>query len=413
MRSSATRLEGTCVTLAFDPHAFPRPPRVCLPHPDPDLTAHLSSHSRAPPTRRSTFDETHVHLDELNSLQRKSTTNYKTKMGKTFLSVEQVWFLAKSTHENPKQAHPAYLKDAIAAKFAPVSMVDRKDLLLFLTGKTDTSAQIDLTHVPAFMDAEEALDEQANSLDVAGRVGGSKRGRDLVGSEIDEKKPKQRPLHTRDSALQCDKSFSAVLGFFGAQLPSELGSKKKESVKKPSGIEPPPLVNIEPIRTNRFDRGKDKDDFYAEHMGRDFVDFGIVDDGGFLPGGGNGKVLPELSEQERAKAEQVTGHKITDGSRPNGAVKANARSSQKPSSSQKRDPAAGKMPVILVPPGYGSKVMFNMYNAGRFLEGEKLVPWDELHKKDAKKKVRMVIKRRYKVRIARFPNPDTLFTAPA
>jgi hypothetical protein len=57
--------------------------------------------------------------------------------------------------------------------------------------------------------------------------------------------------------------------------------------------------------------------------------------------------------------------------------------------------------------------MFNMYNAGRFLEGEKLVPWDELHKKDAKKKVRMVIKRRYKVRIARFPNPDTLFTAPA
>ena len=40
--------------------------------------------------------------------------------------------------------------------------------------------------------------------------------------------------------------------------------------------------------------------------------------------------------------------------------------------------------------------MFNMYNAAKFLESEKLVTWDELHKKGSKKQSKMVIKRRYK-----------------
>ena len=302
-------------------------------------------------------------------------------MGKGFLTIEQIFYLAKSTSANPKAAHPAYLKEAVSAKFAPVSMVDRKDLLDFLTGKSDTSNQIDV-NAPA-------MEEDAMDVDVGG-----KRGRDGVDGigDDDSQKPKQRPLHTRDSALQCDKSFAAVLGFFGAQLPDERKGKESET-KSAIPAETVPQ-NIEPLRTNRFDRGQDKQNFYKEQLGSDFVDMGIVDDGGFL-GGGNRRVLPDLSHAERLKAEQVTGHKIEDGSRQGGVASRPTRSASKPGSS-KRDPAAGKMPVILVPPGYGSKVMFNMYNAAKFLESEKLVTWDELHKKGRKKQSKMVIKRRYK-----------------
>ena len=104
-----------------------------------------------------------MHIDERHSLPRKATTNYKAKMGKGYLTIEQIWFLAKSTAANPKAAHPAYLKEALAAKFAAVSLVDRKDLLDFLTGKVASSANIDL-NVPAFADVPGEA-----ARDVAGR----------------------------------------------------------------------------------------------------------------------------------------------------------------------------------------------------------------------------------------------------
>ena len=66
-------------------------------------------------------------------------------MNKGLLTVEAIWFLAKSVAANPKASHPAYLKEAVAKKFTAISMVDRKDLVDYITGKTETSANIDIT----------------------------------------------------------------------------------------------------------------------------------------------------------------------------------------------------------------------------------------------------------------------------
>ena len=332
---------------------------------------HALTHSHfSRPRPRSTFDDTHVHIDERHSLPRKSTTNYKAKMGKGYLTIEQIWFLAKSTSANPKAAHPAYLKEALAAKFAAVSLVDRKDLLDFLTGKTDTSANIDL-NVPAFTDVQ---------VDVPRDEEGAKRSReDGAAHDEESARPRARPLHTRNSALQCDKSFGAVLGFFGA---AEGSGSKPKTVEEPK---------IAPLKSTRFE-DVDTREFYKAQLGRDFTDLGIVENAGFL--GGNRKVLPELSAAEQARAEAVTGHKIEK----SGADKAlpvagrASRSSTKP----REDYAKGKTPIILVPAGFGSKVLFNMYNAARFLQEETLVTWDTYHKRGDKKATRLDIKRRYK-----------------
>lgn len=314
-----------------------------------------------------------MHIDERHSLPRKSTTNYKAKMGKGYLTIEQIWFLAKSTAANPKAAHPAYLKEALAAKFAAVSLVDRKDLLDFLTGKVDTSANIDLT-LPAFAEplGETTRDEA-----------GAKRSREDGAAEDAERARRARPLHTRNSALQCDKSFGAVLRFFGAAE----GGKEKPEPEEPK---------IAPLKSTRFE-DVDTREFYKAQLGSDFTDLGIVENAGFL-GGGNRKVLPELSAAEQARAEAVTGHKIeTRGGSGGGksALPAAGRASGR-ASRPREDYAKGKMPIILVPAGFGSKVLFNMYNAAKFLQEETLVTWDTYHKRGSAKPTSLSIKRRYK-----------------
>ena len=311
-----------------------------------------------------------MHIDERHSLPRKATTNYKAKMGKGYLTIEQIWFLAKSTAANPKAAHPAYLKEALAAKFAAVSLVDRKDLLDFLTGKVASSANVDL-NVPAFADVPgEAARDVAGAKrsredgDAGGDAGGASRA---------------RPLHTRNSALQCDKSFGAVLGFFGA---AEGSGSKPKTVEEPK---------IAPLKSTRFE-DVDTREFYKAQLGSDFTDLGIVENAGFL--GGNRKVLPELSAAEQARAEAVTGHKIEK----RGADKALpvAGRASRSASRPREDYAKGKTPIILVPAGFGSKVLFNMYNAAKFLQEETLVTWDTYHKRGDKKAPTLSIKRRYK-----------------
>jgi parafibromin len=90
----------------------------------------------------------------------------------------------------------------------------------------------------------------------------------------------------------------------------------------------------------------------------------------------------------------VTGHKIEK----RGADKALpvAGRASRSASRPREDYAKGKTPIILVPAGFGSKVLFNMYNAAKFLQEETLVTWDTYHKRGDKKAPTLSIKRRYK-----------------
>ena len=61
--------------------------------------------------------------------------------------------------------HTGYMKAAIADGFATVSMLDRADLIAYLTGKIATSDRIDVT-VPVVADEDaEAPSEYDDRLD--------------------------------------------------------------------------------------------------------------------------------------------------------------------------------------------------------------------------------------------------------
>jgi hypothetical protein len=55
---------------------------------------------------------------------------------------ERPSFSAKSHVTNPTSTHAAYIKEALSKKFAQISLIDRKDLLDYLTGKAETSANV-------------------------------------------------------------------------------------------------------------------------------------------------------------------------------------------------------------------------------------------------------------------------------
>ena len=106
------------------------------------------------PARSSTHDATHVHLkDEDAALRRSTETNYKSKVGNKLLKVEQIWYFIKFHVANPDVQHTKYMKAAIADGFATLSMLDKNDLIAYLTGKSATSDRIDVT-VPVVMDEE-------------------------------------------------------------------------------------------------------------------------------------------------------------------------------------------------------------------------------------------------------------------
>mgnify|MGYP001199273961 CR=1 FL=1 len=285
-------------------------------------------------------------------------------MNKGLLTVEAIWFLAKSVAANPKASHPAYLKEAVAKKFTAISMVDRKDLVDYITGKTETSANIDIT-VPAlgFVDEPAAV--------------GAKRGREDAGGA--DAAPVARALRTRNSALQCDTNFGAVLDFFGAPRGSELdgrgGAKKKEQKEAP-------VPDIAPLKTDRF-ADVTKNEMNREAFGKDFADLGIDTEGGFLDAA-RPRALPRLSELAPAGS----------GGEARASGPAVSRSSSKPAK-PRRALGEGARPIVIVPAGYGSHVLFNMYNICQFLEGEKFVTWDSQHKAGRKKVSAMKFKRRH------------------
>ena len=382
-------------------------------------------------------------------MPRKSQTNYKAKMGKGFLTVEAIWFLAKSHVINPKAAHAAYMKEALSAKFAQISLIDRKDLLDYLTGKVDTSANVDVT-VPAFTVPDDYAGGVPQTVagekkrrrgevgdgagdgdgDALGFAGGARGGVFADGM------PNEQPLHTRNSILQCNKDFSSVLGFFGQVVAAGardgggggggkagVGGKGAhrggaEAVGRENnhggrgggggfdGRKEAPVPEVQPLRTNRFDR--QQDDFWSAAVGKDFADLGIDTNASFLDskksggtaGGAAGAArgLPQMSAQDAA-ALHAAGRDPANAApsgRRGGGGGGGARPGTGPVGGVRKDPSAGAMPLIIVPAGYGSKVLFNMYNVAEFLANEKFITWDSCHKAGQKKHSSIIFKRRYK-----------------
>ena len=148
---------------------------------------------------------------------------------------------------------------------------------------------------------------------------------------------RSRALRTRNSALQCDTNFGAVLDFFGAPRGSELdgrgGAKKKEQKEAP-------VPDIAPLKTDRF-ADVTKNEMNREAFGKDFADLGIDTEGGFLDAA-RPRALPRLSElapagpggEARASGPAVS-RSSSKPAKPRRALGEGAR----PSSSSPRDTA--------------------------------------------------------------------------
>ena len=128
------------------------------------------------------------------------------------------------------------MKETIADKFANVSTLDRKDLWAYLVGEKESSAKIDIT-MPAYVVPET-----------------ERKAGEVAMTETDAEGTNVLQLHTRNSILQCDKDFSAVLYFFGAKQVD--GKKKREREPR-----------VATLPTNRFGDVKEEQ-FYREAMGK-------------------------------------------------------------------------------------------------------------------------------------------------
>ncbi|CEF99556.1 RNA polymerase II accessory factor, Cdc73 [Ostreococcus tauri] len=315
----------------------------------------------------STHDANEIHLREADvPLRRSAETNYRSKVGNKLLKVEQIWYFIKHHVQNPSMAHTAYMKAAIADGFATLSMLDRNDLIDYLTGKKATSERIDVTAV--------LVDDEAG-------IDAGKRARE---DEDEDGVPRERVLRDRNSVLRAPKDMTSVLAFFKA--PEEEMERLQEEKQQAEDL-------AKGVKNQRY-RDVKEQVFWREHVGSDFDFMNLDTNASFLsgpnPGVANGIDVP--SERRTAPAAQP--------SAPSGPSSVSAR---KPSAMPAKAPVKkktsgipGGIPIIIVPAGFNQKVVLNMFNAKEFLQNGKFTPWDVVQKSGAKKSSSVYISRTYK-----------------
>ena len=249
---------------------------------------------------------------------------------------------------DPDKKHAEYMKETIADKSANVSTLDRKDLWAYLSGEKDSSAKIDIT-MPAYVVPEE------------------ERRDDATMAEADDE-PAVHPLHEELDPAVRQGLRRPSSGFSGAKQVD----KKREREQQ-----------VVPLPTNRFGDVKEEQ-FYREAMGKDMLEMGIDPNMSFLDN--KRQRLRQMSEADRLRGEALLG---------GGARTGTQRKVSSSNKQQRKDPVAGQRPIIIVPAGYGSKVMFNMWPRAGVLAKEKLVTWESMHKA-GEKHSSITLKRKYK-----------------
>ena len=172
--------------------------------------------------------------------------------------MEAIWYFIKYHVANPDAAHTAYMKAAIAAGFSTLSMLDRKDLIAYLTGERATSDRIDIT-VPVIVD-----EEGVSTVD-------AKRARE---EDEAEGVPRERVLRDRNSVLRAPKDMTSVLDFFAA--PEEEKERLEEEKQQAADL-------AKGIKNQRY-RDVKEQVFWREHVGSDFDMMNLDTNASFLSG---------------------------------------------------------------------------------------------------------------------------------
>jgi len=279
--------------------------------------------------------------------------------------VEAIWYFIKYHVANPDAAHTAYMKAAIAAGFSTLSMLDRKDLIAYLTGERATSDRIDIT-VPVIVD-----EEGVSTVD-------AKRARE---EDEAEGVPRERVLRDRNSVLRAPKDMTSVLDFFAA--PEEEKERLEEEKQQAADL-------AKGIKNQRY-RDVKEQVFWREHVGSDFDMMNLDTNASFLSGpkppvdDGTDMLMTDARAMEKQPT-APSGPSTASRGGPAAAAKAPRKTSGKP----------GGVPIIIVPAGFNQKVVLNMFNAKEFLQDGKFTQWDVVQKGGAKKSSSVYISRTYK-----------------
>ena len=195
--------------------------------------------------------------------------------------MEAIWFLAKRVFAaEPDKKHAAYLKEAVAKKF---------------TGQRHGRPQGPLSITSAARRRRAPRSTSPSPRTSCRRRPPSERS--AAARRRRTTTPAVHPLRTRNSALQCDKDFGAVLGFFGA--PRGWTRRKGRREKKEQQVAPVPLAH-----EDRFG-DVTKEQFYREAMGKDMLEMGIDPNMSFLDN--KRQRLPQMSEADRPRGEALLG----------------------------------------------------------------------------------------------------------
>lgn len=82
------------------------------------------------------YDDERIYLKDVDVEFRWTTeTNYRFKVGNKLLKVEVIWYFIKYYVVNFDVVYMVYMKVVIVVGFLTLFMLDRKDLIAYLTGE--------------------------------------------------------------------------------------------------------------------------------------------------------------------------------------------------------------------------------------------------------------------------------------
>eukprot|EP00162_Nutomonas_longa_P012864 comp21300_c0_seq2/m.45678 comp21300_c0_seq2/g.45678 ORF comp21300_c0_seq2/g.45678 comp21300_c0_seq2/m.45678 type:complete len:441 (-) comp21300_c0_seq2:9-1331(-) len=300
-----------------------------------------------------TLSDEHIVIDNAEKLDRKQQTSYKGTNG-DFFKLEEVYFLVSQKWAQISQ----YVVEANRSKIKVIPVIDRKDLIDYMTGQVETSKHIEAIHSLSSVSRKRARSVSPVAAEPI--------------SSAKEIRARERAVRNRGSLLVASKGFDAVLRIIeGVKLAAWEAAERKSMLMAQLERE----KNVHKNRYEEKDPGVDGNLPGAE-------DFKIDMHGTFASSAAAKQKEIEKSIKERELEREKEKDKIATG------VSSIAASLEAGAASASTSVFSTHPPIILVPAAMNA--LINSYNAKEFLENKNWVDIKEMNTLQLEKKMRVV-----------------------
>jgi parafibromin len=307
------------------------------------------------------------------TFENTAPTAYRSGQGKgDFYDLQTVLFYVKNQDRN----YGDYLKAAKDKGLMQVKLLDRKDLVDYLTGKRETSDYIQLSAVPSSAAADEAPAKRARIDGGAGGAGGQDIEMVPAADAAAEHSAlhaiiaNERQLRDRNTMLSVPgRSFKRVLDLLDSVVKEEIArnsyeERQKEATRKKAEIERQKREVVAPRPSGRYQRETAPDgalqQIGAQNLGLQQVGFA-----------GGPAVAFDAEPQQAPPPPPPQAHQKQreheKHSMPKSSSKRSSTGNAKDLKGNSKEPRLlrNPTPIIMVPPGSSS--IINMLNAPEFL----------------------------------------------